>query len=487
MRHLQHSTWLLLLIVPDRFRWVFCQLEALRQCFTPDIRKTLNELPTTLDETYERTLERIPKKKQQHAHRLLQCLVAAIRPLRVEELGQIFAMGFDTDATPTVKEGWHLDNLEEAILSACSNLITIIDHEGTKVVQFSHFTVKEFLISNRLRRSEVDAIRQYHIPIDIAHTILAQACLNVLLQLDKGIDKNGLSVFPLAFYAAQHWFEHAKYEDVASRVQDDMQQLFNPNKPHLAAWVWLHDVDRNSDQQSIDRLTDHPSRPEETALYYAVSCGLIGPTEYLISTHGQDVNVKCSTGRTLLQIVSGKGNLDAVSLLLRHGADVNLTSEQERTPLCEAYDGGYLEIMGLLLEKGATTDVQYDHVGLLTYHAACVGRTKAMRLLLEHGADVNAVSNFNCTPLHWASTSGHANVVEMLLERGADINAVSDFGTPLFLASYMGRSEIAWLLIERKADMNIRGINDLTPFQAAKGRGKAQVVQLLLDHGAKNE
>ena len=466
---------------------MFCQLDALRQCFIPDIRKTLDELPTTLDETYERTLERIPKKKQQHAHRLFQCLVAAIRPLRVEELCQIFAMGFDPDVTPTVKEGWRLDNLEEAMLSACSNLVAIIDHEGSKVVQFSHFTVKEFLISDRLRTSGVNAIRQYHIPIDVAHKVLAQACLKVLLQLDEKIDKQRLSMFPLAFYSAQHWFDHAKYKDVASRVQDDMEQLFNPQKPHLAAWVWLHDMDRNCDRQSIDRLTDHPSHPEETALYYAVSCGLSGPTEYLISTHGQDINSECSTRRTLLQVASGKGNLDAVSLLLRKGADINLASEQQRTPLCEAYDGGHLEVMRLLLENSAAPDVRYDHVGLLTYHAACVGRAKAMRLLLEHKADVNAISGFNCTPLHWASTSGHANVVEMLLERGAEIDAVSDFGTPLFLASYMGRLNVAWLLIERKADMHIRGINNLTPLEAAEGRGKAQVAQLLLAHGAKKE
>jgi len=464
---------------------VFCQLEALRQSFSPDIRRTLNELPTTLDETYERTLERIPEKKKQHAHRLFQCLVAAIRPLRVEELGQIFAMGFDTDAMHTVKEVWRPDNLEAAMLSASSNLIAIIDHEGSKVVQFSHFTVKEFLVSDRLQTSGVGTIRQYHISIDVAHQVLAQACLKLLLKLDKKIDKMRLSMFPLAFYAAQHWFYHAKHKDVASRVQDDMEQLFNPNTPHLAAWVWLHDVDRNWDRQSIDRLTDHPSHLEETALYYAVYCGLSGPTEYLISTHGQDVNAKCSTRRTLLQVVSGKGDLDAVSLLLRHGADVNLTSEQERTPLCEAYDDGHLEVMRLLLKNGAAPDVRYDHVGLLTYHAACVGRAKAMGLLLEYGADVDAISSFNCTPLHWASTAGHANVVKILLEREADINAVSDFGTPLFLASYMGRLDVARLLIERKADLHIRGMNNLTPFQAAQGRGKAQVAQLLLEYEAK--
>ena len=396
-------------------------------------------------------------------------------------------MGFDSDATPTAEEGWRPDNLEEAMLSACSNLITIIDHEGSKVVQFSHFSVKEFLISDRIRSSEVEAIRQCHIPLDAAHTILAQACLTVLLKLDENIDKTRLVTFPLAFYAAQHWFDHAKYETVAPQIQTDMEQLLNPNMPHLAAWVWLYDVDRSWDQRSIDRYTDHPSRPKEIALYYAVSCGLNGPTKYLISTHGQDVNTKCGTRGTLLQVVSGKGNIEAVSLLLDHGADVNMADEQERTPLCEAYDGGHLEVMRLLLKKGAASDVRYDHVGLLTYHAACVGRAKAMRLLLEHGADVNATSSFNCTPLHWASTAGHANVVGILLERAADINAVSDFGTPLFLASYMGHHHIASLLIGRKADIHIRGINNLTPFQAAKERGKPQVAQLLLEHGAKPE
>jgi len=42
-----------------------------------------------------------------------------------------------------------------------------------------------------------------------------------------------------------HWLDHAKYEAVATRVQDPMEQLFNPTKPYLAAWVWvwIHDVD----------------------------------------------------------------------------------------------------------------------------------------------------------------------------------------------------------------------------------------------------
>src|SRR5579863_3995084 len=278
-----------------RFRWVFCQLDRLRRCLPPSIRRILNELPTTLDETYERTLEGIPKEKKQHAHRLFQCLAAAIRPLHVEELAEIFAIEIDRDAAPNVLEGWRPENPEEAILSACSTLIAIIeDDEGSKIVQFSHFSVKEFLTSDRLGTSEVRDIRDFHIPLDAAHTILARACLTVLLQFDEKMDMERLATFPLALYAAQHWFDHAKYEGVAPRVQDAMEHLFNPTKPYLASWVWTYDVDwARSWGQNPQEVADRPSLPKANALYYAVSCGLRGLAEYLISTHGEDVNAKC--------------------------------------------------------------------------------------------------------------------------------------------------------------------------------------------------
>src|SRR5579863_5046136 len=99
-----------------RFRWVFCQLDRLRRCFPPSIRRILNELPMTLDGTYGRTLQEIPTDKKQHAYRLFGCLVAAIRPLRVEELAEIFAIEIDQDTAPNVLEGWRPENPEEAIL-----------------------------------------------------------------------------------------------------------------------------------------------------------------------------------------------------------------------------------------------------------------------------------------------------------------------------------------------------------------------------------
>src|ERR1700691_2823309 len=182
-----------------RFRWVFCQLEALRHCFPPNLRQFLNELPETLDETYERILRGINKAQKDNARRLLHCLAAAVRPLRVEELAEL--LSFDFQATgeqciPKLKEDWRWDDQEQAVLSTCSSLISIVRDGDSRVVQFSHFSVKEYLTSPRLAQSHRD-VSWFYIDVDAAHTILVQACLGTLLRLDEHSSEGRAKGFPL--------------------------------------------------------------------------------------------------------------------------------------------------------------------------------------------------------------------------------------------------------------------------------------------------
>jgi ankyrin repeat protein len=392
-------------------------------------------------------------------------------------------------------DAWRPEHPEEAILSTCSTLISDVDgFRGSKIVQFSHFSVKEYLISDRLRMSEVGNIHTCHVRLDLAHALLARACLTVLLHLDEKTDKKRLATFPLVFYAAQHWFGHAKYEDVAPKIRDAMEELFNPDKPYFPSWVWIHDVDASwYYSSSIYTVTKHRLRPEGTALYYAVSCGLSGPAKYLISTHGEDVNAKSGKRGTPLHAASYRGHLDVVSLLLGHGAEVNVTNRHGRTPLDEAYDGRHLQVMQLLLEHGAAPDarVRYDRYryGLMIHDASYNGLAEVIRLLLQHNADVNAISPHNCTPLYWTSSQGHADVAQILLEHGADVDGASGcgLGTPLFWAVENGHFDVTLLLLERGANLQIRDGRNLNLFQMAMQNGNTQIAQLLLEHGADKE
>jgi len=452
------------------------------------LRKVLNELPTTLDDTYERTLQEIPKEQCQHAHRLFQCLVAAIRPLRVEELAEIFAMEFDPNTAPSVVEGWRPDNPEEAVLSACSTLIAVVEDDGSKCFQFSHFSVREFLTSNRLRTSEVRNIQEYHISLDGAHVTLARACLAVLLQLDEKTDKKRLERFPLAFYAAQHWVDHAKFGDVTSQIQGTMERLFDPRKPYLASWTWIYDVDRAWIRQSIEALPEHPPELRPIPLYYVVLCGFTGLTRHLVVAHPEDVNAACGYHGTPLHAALYTGHLDAARVLLDHGADVNLGDRDGRIPLVRAYDRQDLGSMRLLLECGANADVQYGSFGLLSHHASYRGRAEVMQLLLEHNADANARCGKSWTPLHWASAGGHAKVAQLILEYGADVGARSTTrNTALHQASRNGHLEVVQVLLDHGADLHVRGEFDWTPFQMATFMGRTEVAQLLLQHGAEEE
>jgi hypothetical protein len=194
-------------------------LEVLRDCLPSSVRRFLEELPESLDETYERVLREIKKPNRDHARRLLECLVAAIRPLRVEELAEVLAIDFNAEGVPELNASWRWEDQERALLTSCSSLIAIVDTGPSRVVQFSHFSVKEYLTSERLATSSQD-ISRYHITFETAHTNLAQVCVSILLQLDDHDEQDDVGKnAPLAVYAAEYWVRHAQFEGVTSRIK----------------------------------------------------------------------------------------------------------------------------------------------------------------------------------------------------------------------------------------------------------------------------
>jgi hypothetical protein len=259
---------------------------------------------------------------------LLQCLVVAVRPLEVKELAEVLAFDFNTGGMPKLNPGWRWEDQEEAVMSACSSLVTIVKDGDSRVVQFSHFSVKEFLTADRLVEPIRDVSR-YHIQLEAAHTILAQACLGVLLRLDDHVDRDSIKGFPLALYAAQYWPTHARVENVSSRIKDGMECLFDADKPHFATWLWLY----NEDRRGHSMTTVCPSKPETVPLYHAAGLGFRDLAEHLIAEHPEHVNATGGVEGTPIHAAALAGQADILSLLIRHGADVNGRGGSGSTPL----------------------------------------------------------------------------------------------------------------------------------------------------------
>jgi hypothetical protein len=210
-------------------------------CHPGRIRHALAELPKTLDGTYERTLQEIKEADWELAHRLFQCVSVASRPFHVKELAQFLAFDFSAGPIPQFREDWRLEDPAEAVLSTRSTLLSLAIVDDSTVIQFSHFSVKEFLTSTRFAQQRNTISRHYHVSMTPAHTLVAQACLGILLHIDNNTTGDGLKDFPLTDYAGKYWVAHARFEDVSENVEEGLKQLFDPSESHLAIWVWIYE------------------------------------------------------------------------------------------------------------------------------------------------------------------------------------------------------------------------------------------------------
>jgi Ankyrin repeats (3 copies) len=459
-----------------RFRWIFCQLQVLRDCLPPSVRRTLKELPESLDETYERILKEIKKPNRCLAQRVLQCLVVAIRPLHVTELAEVLAVDFDdSEGIARLNADWRWEDQEQALLIACSSLIAIVEagdgdsdveSSDSRVVQFSHFSVKEFLTSSRLSTVNGE-VSGYRIDLENAHTILGQACLGVLLQTQDEIDGNTSKDHPLAIYAAEHWTTHAQFGEVSSRLKKAMEYLFDPGKPHFRAWLTLYDIDPDLDEGTFDMFTLEREYPG-TPLYYAALCGFHDLVEHLIAKYPQDVD-------------------DDGGIYMR--------------PLIAALAGEHFQTADLLRHNGADPLVQGHRLTIPLHSAAYYENFEVVQKLIEYGADIDAEDRFGWTPLSWASR-GHffkdGSVHRLLLEHGADVNSRADDDgfTPLHRASQHGALEIVCLLLEHGADVEAVNHDGKTALQVVGETPSYRPIdpgrcdetrRLLVEHGAKGQ
>jgi ankyrin repeat protein len=235
-------------------------------------------------------------------------------------------------------------------------------------------------------------------------------------------------------------------------------------------------------------------------------------------------------GLTPLVIAAREGELEATKLLLAAGADVNQTTEYGWTPLLTATNNRHYKLAEYLIENGA--DVNKANKGLWTpLYLATDNRNieggdfpvpkpdldhlDYIKFLLDRGANPNARIKDNtltrtiftmqwfleagATPFIRAAQSSDIELLKLLLAHGADPMMKTDHGDTALTAT-AGTGWVEGVTYEHSAKENVETVKMLldlgldpnganedgrTSLMVAAAKGRPEVIQVLVDHGAK--
>ncbi len=187
-------------------------------------------------------------------------------------------------------------------------------------------------------------------------------------------------------------------------------------------------------------------------------------------------------GRTLLHAVTDwpghvPGAGAKVTALAAAGADVDAASggSHRETPLHWAASADDVEALDALLDAGADIDVRGAVIdgGTPLDDAVAFGQWAAARRLVERGAHANL---WNAAAL---------GLMERV--RAASEGASADEVTNAFwCACHGGQAAAAEYLLERGADLDWVGHDGLTPLDAARRSGAADLAERLVALGARS-
>ncbi|KAK6361998.1 hypothetical protein TWF730_005702 [Orbilia blumenaviensis] len=464
--------------VPNRtYLWVYLTLDSIERDMRINLDMTKNrivevtsQLPKTLDEAYEGILSRSSDPEQ--ARRLLHIVIAAERPLTVQEMNLALAINEHSLSYRSL-ELKPEERFRDDIRDLCGLFVTIIE---SKVYLF-HQTAREFLLQKSPPSPTDGGILKWKHSLQLqdSHQVLAEICiqhlqftefearpLNKDYSVTEYIEKNRF-----IDYSASNWVSHLHGSQKELTSADAIIGLCKTASKRCLTWLRIY--------WATVLAADFPE--DITSLMVACQFGLDTVVEKILAADSKiDVNVKDSKyGRSAISWAAGSlkathppsggaGDAKGEPAAAKTDQSKNEDDHSYIPPASAAQEGHKGAVQHLLLRQ-ADKESKDKRGATPLAHAAISGYEKVVELLLSHGVEIEAKDEDGATPLIHAARHGHDKVISLLLKDGANIEA-RDKGngqTPLICAAIEGHESTVRLLVDKGADRRAKDTKNKRP------------------------
>ncbi|KJR89285.1 ankyrin repeat-containing protein [Sporothrix schenckii 1099-18] len=422
--------------IPHRtYLWVYLTLDLIQREFDEDmdLDMAMSDLPKDVDDAYEKILARIKPKDVDKARRLLHIIVAAVRPLTLDELNFALALKKGDTSYGDVKMV-RPDRFPRYIRNLCGLFVTVVDAR----VYLLHQTAKTFLVgqggattrprpvppSSGLPRwkASLEPGESHYVLAKIAiwhlhfTTFKGATSDTEMLSLSDYYKYKDKHVF--LEYSACNWPSHFRQSNGPGNDEDvlSLLSLCGPSADGTVTWLDIYSAYGHN----------YVVFDARRILVVAAFCGLDNVVGALLARPGIDANATDKMyQRSALHWASNHGFDKTVEQLLAHAGGrmhINAKDLFGRTPMAIASQNGFEAIVRLLLNAGAdvhATDWQGESALM---YAAAAGHPGIADVLLQAGADANSVGTYGHTALLFAVERGDAAIVQRLVKAGAKMH-----------------------------------------------------------------
>ncbi|KAF5703410.1 ankyrin repeat [Fusarium mundagurra] len=457
------------------FQYLVCQFEVLQYLDSEaSVLSALDDLPTGLDETYNRLLLGLNSKYKSQILGALKWLALSRRPLLLNELAEIFIFRPETD-TKIHKSERLFD--PRAVLKHFPSLVTTETkyewndetrrRENNTYVRLAHFTVKEYLISKRIERSKA---KQFYFTEPNAHLHIAHCCLSY--HLHQTVQNTGDNMkLPLKTYAVESWDLHLKLvpRELWTHEILRLAELALSMRTECLRQILLKGHRWDPYEALVDNLMRRP-------YCYTAKIGSLELTKLLLHTGSRTRRFLIQQDFDLaLREAAEEGHIEIIRFLLNERANPNKITGGA---LQAAAYGGHLAVIKLLLDNGAYIDAHDDRFGSALEAAAKGFNLTALRMLLDHGANVQeAGCPVSCLIAAYqakdqSDVTECTQVLKLLLDKGVDINRKctrhgSALNEAIKVWLHKGTHTLFDFVIRHNADIDLNDGREGTPLQAA--------------------